>query len=107
MSQPKVANLICFAVDQEAAPFRGFANQRDDIRVLVVGIGRRNAERSLRHALDSVVPSRVITAGFAGGLNPARPPYSVPMERSGQAEGLTGIGSGFPLSDDGPAEAQL
>jgi len=70
MSKPDVATLICFAVAQEAAPFRKHAKKRDDLKVWVVGIGQSNARRSFLEALDGVVPGRVITAGFAGGLNP-------------------------------------
>ena len=70
MPKSKVANLICFAVAQEAAPFRSFAKRRDDLCVWVVGMGRSNAERSFLEALDAVDPGRVITSGFAGGLDP-------------------------------------
>lgn len=71
MPKKNVATLICFAVAQEAAPFRAFARNRSDLRVCVVGIGRSNAERAFRAALDRAVPGRVITSGFAGGLDPA------------------------------------
>jgi nucleoside phosphorylase len=62
--------LVCFAVPQEARPFRKFAGDRPDVRVLVVGMGARNAERSLRIALESSRPSRVFSCGFAGALSP-------------------------------------
>src|SRR5579872_5441897 len=39
-------------------------------QVWMTGIGRANAARSIRQAISLVKPERVITAGFAGGLNP-------------------------------------
>lgn len=63
--------LVCFAVPQEAAPFRKIVRARKDVRLLITGMGGRNAERSLRAALDELRPSRVFTCGFAGALDPA------------------------------------
>ena len=65
------STLICFAVKEEAAPFRKLAAGRDDLQILVTGMGRDNSERSLRAALAEKIPARVFTCGFAGGLNPA------------------------------------
>jgi adenosylhomocysteine nucleosidase len=86
--------LICFALKEEAAPFRKIvakmATAQADISILLTGIGRQNAEKSLREFLSggaSVPASRslndqarlvssltppelVLTCGFAGGLNP-------------------------------------
>jgi adenosylhomocysteine nucleosidase len=88
--------LICFALKEEAAPFRKIARAKAataqaGISILLTGIGRRNAERSVREFLISfrsrgdetqikekletpyVVsyePKLVLTCGFAGGLNP-------------------------------------
>ena len=82
--------LICFALKEEAAPFRKIAAGKAGIAILITGIGRRNAEKSLREYLNScrsrgnetqiknnletphVVtygPDLVLTCGFAGGLN--------------------------------------
>ncbi len=61
--------LICFAVKEEAAVFRRTpAAARVDI--LLTGMGKANAEQSLRAALAAKRPSLVITSGCAGGLNP-------------------------------------
>ena len=86
-------SLICFALKEEAAPFRKIAAGKSGISILLTGIGRQNAEKSLREFLTggaSVPASRlqdvstgqarlartlappelVLTCGFAGGLNP-------------------------------------
>jgi adenosylhomocysteine nucleosidase len=83
--------LICFALKEEAAPFHKIAAHRPGVFTVIVGIGRQNAEKSVRNFLNScrsrgdetqiknqsetshVVPyepSLVLTCGFAGGLNP-------------------------------------
>jgi adenosylhomocysteine nucleosidase len=62
--------LVCFALKEEAGPFRRAAEDRPDVSVLITGIGRRNAEDRLREFLAGNQPSLVLTCGFAGGLNP-------------------------------------
>lgn len=62
--------LVCFAVPQEAKPFRKLIRGRTDVRVLVTGIGSRNTERSVCQVLGEFSPERVFTCGFAGALNP-------------------------------------
>ena len=94
-SKSKAAILVCFALKEEAAPFRKMAagglRRGHHVSILLTGIGRRNAEKSLREFLNScrrrgnetqiknnletphVVsydPNLVLTCGFAGGLNP-------------------------------------
>jgi adenosylhomocysteine nucleosidase len=61
--------LVCFAVKEEA---RFFPPSRHlGCQAWMTGMGRRNAVEGIRRALALVRPKRVITAGFAGGLNPA------------------------------------
>ncbi len=69
--------LVCFAVVEE---MKFFAPRRARTKgapaplpcqVCLTGIGRRNAALSIREAIGALQPKRVITAGFAGGLNPA------------------------------------
>jgi nucleoside phosphorylase len=88
--------LICFALKEEAAPFRKIAAGKSGISILITGIGRQNAEKSLREffaansggasvpasrlqassagqarlASTLAPPNLVLTCGFAGGLNP-------------------------------------
>lgn len=59
--------IVCFALRQEA---KGLA-EGEGWRRLITGMGRKNAEASIRGALAGTRPRLVITAGFAGGLNPA------------------------------------
>lgn len=63
--------LICFALPEEARPFRKLTAGRQGLQVLVTGMGRRQAEMSVRVALAEQRPRLVITSGFAGGLDPA------------------------------------
>jgi nucleoside phosphorylase len=62
--------LICFALKEEAAPFRKIAARKSGASILIVGIGRRNAEKSAGQFLAAHSPERVLTCGFAGALNP-------------------------------------
>jgi adenosylhomocysteine nucleosidase len=66
--------LVCFALKEEAAPFRkiaaGTVAAAQATSVLVTGIGRKNAEKSAREFLATNSPELVLTCGFAGGLNP-------------------------------------
>ena len=67
---PSAFKLVCFAVPLEAKPFLEFAQGRNDLRVLLTGIGMRNAERAIREVMKCQRPARVFTCGFAGALNP-------------------------------------
>ncbi len=62
--------LVCFAMREEAAPFRRLAPSQPEIRILVTGVGRKNSEASLRRALAAHPPGLVLTCGYAGGLSP-------------------------------------
>jgi adenosylhomocysteine nucleosidase len=66
--------LVCFALKEEAAPFRkiaaGTMAAAQAASILITGIGRRNAEKSVREFLTAHSPELVLTCGFAGGLNP-------------------------------------
>lgn len=57
--------LVCFAVKQEAKFFKAA-----DCRIILTGMGRKNAVDGLQKALDATRPGLVLTCGFAGGLNP-------------------------------------
>jgi adenosylhomocysteine nucleosidase len=62
--------LICFALKEEAAPFRKLAANKPNVSILLTGIGRQNAEKTVRKFLAANSPKLVLTCGFAGGLNP-------------------------------------
>jgi nucleoside phosphorylase len=66
-----ISTLVCFALPEEAAPFRKLCANRPGVSVLVTGIGHKNAERSARNCLQQCSPQRVFTCGFAGALNPS------------------------------------
>lgn len=61
--------LICFAVKEEAKFFWP-ARVIGGCERLITGMGRKNAAASIRRALATLKPRLVVTAGFAGGLNP-------------------------------------
>ena len=46
-----MSTLICFALKEEVAPFRKIAAGKTGITILLTGIGRQNAEKSLREFL--------------------------------------------------------
>jgi len=70
MNSSVQATLICFALKEEAAPFRKVAAAKPGVSILIVGIGRQNAEKSVRQFLATHSPELVLTCGFAGGLDP-------------------------------------
>lgn len=72
MSNPSSATWVCFALKEESAPFETAAAGRPGLSVFVIGIGRANAEKNIRAALDASpnTPELVLTCGFAGGLDP-------------------------------------
>ena len=67
---PPPFTLVCFAVKEEAKPFTQLIGSKPHVRILLTGIGPRNAERAIRAALTQDKPERVLTCGFAGGLRP-------------------------------------
>ena len=70
IEKEELGTLVCFALEQEAAPFRKLAMKIPDVAILITGIGAKNAEASLRNFLVKNTPELVLTCGFAGGLNP-------------------------------------
>ena len=78
--------LVCFAVKEEAGPFKRLARGRPEVALLLTGIGSRNAEKAIRAALTRARPGRVITAGFAGGLRPELASGTVAFSVEGNPE---------------------
>ena len=62
--------VVCFAVKQEAGPFQRAVKPQANFKVLITGMGRRNAEQAVRHLLEQARPRLVISSGFAGALRP-------------------------------------
>jgi adenosylhomocysteine nucleosidase len=62
--------LVCFALKEEASAFEKLVMGRADVSILLTGIGRKNAEKSVREYLQQHAPVQVFTCGFAGGLDP-------------------------------------
>lgn len=62
--------LVCFAMKEEAAAFRSISAGESGATILVTGIGRINAEKSVRGFLATNPVDLVLTCGFAGGLSP-------------------------------------
>jgi hypothetical protein len=60
--------LVCFALKEEARAFKQWARGRENIKIILVGVGKRNAERAIRAALAEERPDFVLTCGLAGGL---------------------------------------
>ena len=69
-SQKSETVLVCFALKEEAAPFRKIASNKSGFTILFTGIGKINAEKSVRDFLTIHSPRLVLSCGFAGGLNP-------------------------------------
>ena len=70
-----MSTLICFALKEEAAPFQKIAAHRTALMparpaILIVGIGRQNAEKAAREFLAQHSSELVLTCGFTGGLDP-------------------------------------
>jgi nucleoside phosphorylase len=62
--------LVCFAVKEEAAAFQKMAAEKPSVAVLITGMGRKNAERTVADYLAASEAACVLTCGFAGGLAP-------------------------------------
>jgi len=82
------STLICFAVKEEAK----FVQPRTSTRILVTGMGQKNAAEQLRKELEKSAPRLVLTCGFAGGLNPNLKISDVVFDAdSGLVEKLTAL----------------
>lgn len=96
MAKEPVAFLVCFAVKEEAKFFFPRRSRAGAIQAWVTGMGRKNAAESLREAVSAVEPERVLTCGFAGGLNPALALSTVVFDHdfdAGVADALTELGA--------------
>src|SRR4051794_2241439 len=69
-SQKPETTLVCFALNEEATPFRKMIADRSDMTILLTGIGRINAQKVVRKFLANSSPQLVLSCGFAGALKP-------------------------------------
>ena len=107
--------LVCFALKEEAAPFHKIAARHPGVITLTTGIGRANAEKSLREFLATNSPELVLTCGFAGALNPDLKPGEVVFEltdRRGefhepQTEKESGARNALPSESSSPLREKL
>lgn len=96
VARDPVAFLVCFAVKEEAKFFVPRRSRAGSIQAWITGMGRKNAADSLREAVATVQPERVLTCGFAGGLNPALALGKVLFDEDYDAavgSALTGLGA--------------
>jgi len=96
VAREPVAFLVCFAVKEEAKFFFPQQSRAGAIQAWVTGMGRKNAAESLREAVAAVEPERVLTCGFAGGLNPDLALGTVVFDHdfdAGVAEALAELGA--------------
>jgi adenosylhomocysteine nucleosidase len=68
LAEAPVDWLVFFAVKEEAKFFSPSPGRR--VQTWLTGMGRRHAVENLRYAVGLLNPRRVLTCGFAGGLNP-------------------------------------
>lgn len=98
VAKEPVEFLVCFAVKEEAKFFIPRAARNASVQGWITGMGRRNAAESIREAVAAVQPERVLTCGFAGGLNPTLRLATVVYDHdydSGVEETLNELGA-FP-----------
>lgn len=62
--------LVCFAVKEEASPFRRLADGCPGVKSVISGMGRAAAEKTVLHEIEQTNVKAVLTCGFAGGLEP-------------------------------------
>jgi nucleoside phosphorylase len=62
--------LVCFAVKEEANPFKERAVALAQVETLLTGMGPRNAEQAIKAAITARRPGLVLSCGFTGGLRP-------------------------------------
>ena len=65
---PELRTLVCFALKEEAAPFRRIAGTTPGVSILLTGIGRDNARLTVTAEITRHRPALVLTCGFAGAL---------------------------------------
>src|SRR5258708_21462996 len=78
--------LVCFALPEEAGPFRKRLGSRPDVKLVLTGVGPANAAKAIGTALAADQPALVISAGFAGGLDPELRPGTIVFDAGADLE---------------------
>jgi len=107
LATPPVNLLVCFAVREEARFFAACRQTSGDkgrpprTQAWLTGMGKTSAAESIRSAIRHCQPARVVSAGFAGGLDPSL--------RCGQVLFEEDDGAGFaaPLRNQGAAPGRF
>lgn len=69
--------LVCFALEQEAGPFKRLISASPAVTTIVTGMGLQNANRAVQEVLRERHFDQVLSCGFAAGLNPQLRPGTV------------------------------
>lgn len=77
--------LVCFALRQEAVPFKRLIGPYPTVSILVTGMGLSNARRAVLDAIGKRHFDEVFSCGFAGGLKVGLTPGTVLFETENPA----------------------
>ncbi|HEX3799105.1 MAG TPA: hypothetical protein VH413_10425 [Verrucomicrobiae bacterium] len=81
--------LVCFALKEEAKYFSA-PTTRGGCEKRITGMGGQNATDGIRKAIAALHPRLVITAGYAGGLNPELANGTIVFDTDSELESTLG-----------------
>jgi nucleoside phosphorylase len=77
--------LVCFAVPEEANPFKKLIQSGQRVKIVLTGMGEANAKTAVEAELRAEKPGLVLSCGFAGGLRPGLETGTVLFSAEGDA----------------------
>jgi nucleoside phosphorylase len=77
--------LVCFAVPEEANPFKKLIRAGQRVKIVLTGMGEANAKTAVEAELRGEKPGLVLSCGFAGGLRPGLETGKVLFSAEGDA----------------------